>query len=93
MASEQARPSGQSELRTRIVSAAILAPVALAAVIVGGLPFAALVALVAAIAFWEWTAIGGAGEPAWARAGLALGFLVVGLAWRWRCVGADWAPL
>jgi phosphatidate cytidylyltransferase len=52
--------------------------VALAAVILGGLPLAALVALVAAIAFWEWTAIGDARQPAWARA-IAVVCLVVGL--------------
>ena len=78
LAPEQAAPTGQSELRTRIVSAAVLAPVALAAVLVGGLPFAALVALVAAIAFWEWTAIVGASEPL-GRCALALACLVAGL--------------
>ena len=43
LASEPAGVAGQSELRTRVVSAAVLAPVALAAVLVGGLAFAALV--------------------------------------------------
>jgi phosphatidate cytidylyltransferase len=78
LGSDQARPSGQSDLTTRVISAAVLAPIALAAVVWGGLPFAALVALVAVIAFWEWTAIGNAHDPAWARIA-ALACLVVGL--------------
>jgi phosphatidate cytidylyltransferase len=78
LAPDQARPAGQGDLLTRVISAAILAPIVLAAVIFGGLALAALVALVAAIAFWEWTAIGNARDPAWARA-LALVCLVVGL--------------
>jgi phosphatidate cytidylyltransferase len=91
LASEQAGRAGQSELRTRIVSAAILAPAALAAVIWGGLPFAALVTLVGAIGFWEWTAIVGAGSlPAWRGSALAL--LVVGLSGL-ALVQAHWAPM
>jgi phosphatidate cytidylyltransferase len=78
LASDPARLSGQSDLLTRVLSAAILAPVALMAVILGGLPLAALVGLVAAVAFWEWTAIGDARDPGWARL-LALACLVVGL--------------
>lgn len=72
MAPDRGRWAGQNDLLTRIVSAAILAPVALVAVILGGLPLAALVALVAAIAFWEWTAIGKAEHPSWARTATAL---------------------
>jgi phosphatidate cytidylyltransferase len=45
----------------------VLAPVALTAVILGGLPFAAFVVLVGAIGFWEWIAIVRAAEPASAR--------------------------
>jgi phosphatidate cytidylyltransferase len=78
LASEQAGFAGQSELRTRVVSSVILVPIALAAEIVGHLPFAALVALVAAIAFWEWTAITKADTPPWPRVA-ALICLVVGL--------------
>lgn len=89
MASEQARPAGQSELRTRVVSAAILAPVALITVILGGLPFAALVTLVAAIAFWEWTMIGKADDPSWPRM-IGLGCLVAGLL-ALAVIGAHWA--
>ncbi len=91
MASDGAGVAGRGELRTRVVSAAILAPVALAAVIYGGLPFAALVTLVAAIAFWEWTAIGKADDPAWPRA-TALLCLVVGLIGL-AALGPDWIML
>lgn len=41
-------------LKTRIISAALLAPVALAAVWWGGWAFAALAAIAAAIMCWEW---------------------------------------
>jgi phosphatidate cytidylyltransferase len=89
LAPEWARLPGQSELRTRVVSAAILAPVAIAAVIAGGLPFAALVTLVAAIAFWEWTAVVEAYDmPATRWAALAL--LVAGLL-ALALVRASWA--
>jgi phosphatidate cytidylyltransferase len=69
---DQAVSAARSELRTRIVSAIVLAPVGLAAMILGGLPFALLVTVVAAIAFWEWTGISGAVEPLWLRAGCAV---------------------
>ena len=78
MASEQRASIGQSELRTRILSAAVLAPVALAAAIVGGPVFAGLVAVMAAAAFWEWTAMTGASEPQSARVA-ALTCLMAGL--------------
>jgi phosphatidate cytidylyltransferase len=91
LASDQAGPGSQGDLTTRVFSAAVLGPVALAAVLWGGLPLALLVALVAVIAFWEWTAIGNAFEPAWARiaalACLALGLL--GLA----ILRSDWIIL
>jgi phosphatidate cytidylyltransferase len=58
----------QRELRTRILSALVLAPIALAAIFLGGIVFTLLVVIVAAIAFWEWTAVTGAIEPFWLRA-------------------------
>lgn len=70
--------AGRSELGTRIISAAILAPIALAAELYGGLPFALLVALMAAVAFWELTGMAGAGDPAWPRLLAGVG-LVAGL--------------
>jgi len=91
LASDPIRPSGQSDLLTRIISAAVLAPIAVVAVIVGGLPLTALVALVAAIAFWEWTAIGNASDPMWARV-LALACLVVGL-FGLATLRSDWVIL
>jgi phosphatidate cytidylyltransferase len=78
LASEQGALASNSELRTRIISAAILAPVALVAELYGGLPFAAFVTLMAAIGFWEWTAISGAGEPVWAR-GIGVVCLIAGM--------------
>jgi phosphatidate cytidylyltransferase len=78
VAPEQAAAIHQPELRMRILSAAVLAPVALAAELVGGLAFATLVTLIAAIAFWEWTGMSGAGQPEWIRA-LALVSLSGGL--------------
>ncbi|MGH6924254.1 MAG: phosphatidate cytidylyltransferase [Propylenella sp.] len=78
MASESGASNNRGELRTRVVSAAILAPAALAAVVLGGFAFAALVAALAAVAFWEWTAITDADDPGWARA-LAGACLIAGL--------------
>lgn len=66
MASEHG-VSTRGELRTRVISAALLAPVVLAAVLLGGLPFTALVIAMAAVAFWEWTGMTGADEPSWVR--------------------------
>ena len=78
MATEPATTIRQSELRMRILSAVVLAPVALAAELLGGLAFAALVTIMAAIAFWEWTAMTGASEPLSPRA-LVLACLAAGL--------------
>lgn len=60
MAAEATRTANVTELQTRVLSAAVLAPIALVALVLGGLPFAAFVALVAAIGFWEWATIVGA---------------------------------
>jgi phosphatidate cytidylyltransferase len=90
LASDAAGATGSSELRTRVISAVVLAPISLAAVAYGGLPFAALVTLVAGLAFWEWTAIVRAADiPAPRWAGLAL--LMTGLLGM-VYVRADWAP-
>lgn len=78
MASEQGVSGKGSELRTRIISAAILAPVALAAELLGGPLFGALVAVVAVAGLWEWTAMTRAGQPLWARM-LALACLIAAL--------------
>lgn len=79
LASEpQAAASVRGELRTRIISSAVLAPIALLAGWAGGLPFALLVTAAGAIALWEWTGISGAVEPAWLRIG-AVACLAAGL--------------
>jgi phosphatidate cytidylyltransferase len=67
-----------SELGRRVVSAVILAVIAIAALWIGGWVFAILVIVLAAIGLWEWTGICGAADPPWLRAGL-ISALVVGL--------------
>lgn len=58
-------------LLTRVLSAAVLAPVAVAAVYFGGWSFALFWGVAAAIALWEWIRIvGGFGNIAWAIAGV-----------------------
>lgn len=60
-----ARRTADPVLRTRILSALVMAPPALLAIWFGGYAFAALVALAAAIMCWEWERIvtGGFGTP------------------------------
>jgi phosphatidate cytidylyltransferase len=75
---EPGASAGSSELTKRIISSIVLVPVALAAVILGGLPFAAFVVLVGTIGFWEWTAIVRTAAPTSARfAWIGLGLLYV----------------
>jgi phosphatidate cytidylyltransferase len=69
LAVDGTRTADVTELQTRVISAAVLAPVAIAALVVGGLPFTAFVALVAIIGFWEWTTIVGA-RIAWMAFGV-----------------------
>ena len=58
-------------LLTRVLSAAVLAPIAIGAVYSGGWPFALFWGVAAAIALWEWTRIvGGRRHFAWAFAGV-----------------------
>ena len=58
-------------LLIRVLSAAVLAPVAIAAVYFGGWPFALFWGAAALIALWEWIRIvGGFGNIAWATTGL-----------------------
>jgi len=71
-------PRQASELTRRIVSAVILAAVAIAALWIGGWVFAILVIVLAAIGLWEWTGICGADDPPWLRTCLIVG-LVLGL--------------
>ncbi len=55
--------SREGRLRRRVLSALILAPVALAAIWAGGLWFALLVAVATALAGWEWCRMTGRGAP------------------------------
>ena len=73
--SEPGASAGPSELTKRIASSIVLAPIAIGAVILGGLPFAAFVVLIGAIGLWEWAAIVRNAEPASAR----LGWMTLGL--------------
>lgn len=47
----------RTELGSRVLSGLILAPICLAAELLGGLPFAALVTLVGVVGLWEWASI------------------------------------
>jgi phosphatidate cytidylyltransferase len=80
--------AGGSELRIRLVSALVLAAVALAAEVYGGVPFALLVTIFGVVAFWEWTRITAARETPWLGAG-ALAFLAAGLL-SLAFAGPDW---
>ncbi len=55
--------SREGRLRRRVLSALVLAPVALAAIWAGGLWFALLVAVATALAGWEWCRMTGRGAP------------------------------
>lgn len=86
--SESAGASPGREFTARIVSAAILAPVVLGAIMWGGVPCALLVTLVALVSFWEWTGITGSRRPEWVWiAALAcLAVALLSLAW-WQPAG------
>jgi phosphatidate cytidylyltransferase len=58
-------------LLTRVLSALVLAPIAIGAMYYGGWPFALFWGIAAVIALWEWTRIvGGPRRYAWALAGV-----------------------
>jgi len=68
-------------LTKRILSALVLAPLALAAVWIGSWAFAALVGAGAALAAWEWTRLCG-WSPFWVAAGIVyIGLPVAALLW------------
>lgn len=80
--SDRDRPIGtrqSSELGRRVISAVILALIAIAALWIGGWFFTIFVLVLAAIGLWEWTGICGAGDPLWLRTGFVVA-LVIGLA-------------
>ncbi len=76
---QSSEPPRPSELRLRIISAIVLATIAIAALWIGGWVFALFVIALAAIGLWEWTGICGAADPLWLRSGL-IAALVFGLA-------------
>jgi phosphatidate cytidylyltransferase len=84
-------PKRRSELKARVLSAAVLGALALLATYLGGLPFAIFVAAMSAVALWEWIGISAADQPVLLRAAsvfclvaglLALAFSVLSLAVR-----------
>jgi phosphatidate cytidylyltransferase len=77
--------SGPSDLRLRVISSAVLAPLALVVAWLGGLPFAIFWTAAASIVLWEWSMLVRAGVntvpafAAWMLAGLAYaGVLLIG---------------
>ena len=76
---QSAGPRRSSELSRRIISAVIMAMLAIAALSIGGWVFAFFVIVLAAIGLWEWTGICGAAKPHWLRTAL-IAALVLGLA-------------
>ncbi|MCG8689795.1 MAG: phosphatidate cytidylyltransferase [Minwuiales bacterium] len=65
------KADGGDTLRRRVLSAAVLAPLALAAVWFGGLAFLALILLAAVLLAWEWNGISGGGILTLAVHGIA----------------------
>ena len=64
-------------LLTRVLSAIVLAPIAVTAVYFGGWPFALFWIVAAGIALWEWIRIvGGFGNVAWAFTGVVYSALL-----------------
>ncbi len=59
MSNSNAANTGLSNLQTRIISAIVLAAIAIWATWMGGLPFRALVAIGGVLVFWEWQSITG----------------------------------
>lgn len=65
-------------LLPRVLSAVVLAPIAIAAVYYGGWPFLLFWMVAAAIVLWEWARmVGGATRPGWAAGGVAYAALLL----------------
>jgi phosphatidate cytidylyltransferase len=60
-------PAEAGALRLRILSALVLAPLAIVAIWFGGLCLAALIVAAAVIMAWEWGGLCGGAAPGWAR--------------------------
>jgi phosphatidate cytidylyltransferase len=88
--------TGRSELAWRVVSALVLAPLAIGAVILGGWPFVVFWSLAAVGVYWEWTAfifgaarlLRGIGIAALALAGVLAGAGYAGAALTVLAAGA-----
>jgi phosphatidate cytidylyltransferase len=66
-------------LLPRVLSAIVLAPIAVAAVYYGAWPFLLFWAIAAAIVFWEWVrVVGGATRPGWMIGGIVYAALLLG---------------
>lgn len=66
-------------LLPRVLSAVVLAPIAVAAVYYGAWPFLLFWAIAAAIVFWEWVrVVGGATRPGWMIGGIVYAALLLG---------------
>jgi phosphatidate cytidylyltransferase len=65
-------------LLPRVLSAIVLAPIAVAAVYYGAWPFLLFWAIAAAIVFWEWVrVVGGATRPGWMIGGIVYAALLL----------------
>jgi phosphatidate cytidylyltransferase len=65
-------------LLPRVLSALVLAPIAVAAVYFGGWPFFVFWAIAAAIALWEWArVVGGKTHPGWVAIGVVYAALLL----------------
>ena len=69
-----------SDLRARVLSAAILAPLALGALWLGGIPFVLMIALTALVLSWEWVSLCGASRFAPAALAVPASLLAAGTA-------------
>ncbi len=83
-----------TSLTKRILTALVLLPIAIGIVLLAPLPwFAVIVALVFAVAGWEWTRLCGV-DPLWLRCLLVLGFLAsCALLWALRATPLWWLTI
>src|SRR5690606_13675813 len=70
---------GMNNLQTRALSAIVLAAIVLWVTWLGGIPFRLLVALGAALVYYEWISMAGLRIRSWAVGGVALAVVAVAL--------------
>jgi phosphatidate cytidylyltransferase len=94
--------AGAGNLKLRVVSAAVLAPLTLAVTYAGGWLFVGVCAISAGVILWEWTALISRRAdlrilaPGWAvliAAAVFVGFRLAGAAWAAIAIGALFASL